>query len=75
MQIKDSIERELMSAPHPLQGLPLLGRLPADARDELRLLLAAAASAQEKRHQAAIARALQHVPALLRGTVRNLLAD
>ncbi|MES2919596.1 MAG: hypothetical protein V4729_13390 [Pseudomonadota bacterium] len=64
-----------MRAPHPLQGLPLLGRLPADARDELRLLLEAAASAQERRHQAALALALQHVPALLRGTVRNLLAD
>lgn len=64
-----------MSAPHPLQGLPLLGRLPADARDELRHLLEAAAKAQEAQHQAAIEHALQHVPALLRNTVRNLLAD
>lgn len=64
-----------MAMPHPLQGLPLLQRLPADARDELRLLLEAAAQAQETQHQAAIERALEHVPTLLRTTVRSMLAD
>lgn len=64
-----------MSALIPLQGLPLLGRLSADARDELRLLLEAALRAQEARYQASIAQALQHVPALLRATVRSLLTD
>lgn len=64
-----------MTGPHPLHGLPLLQRLPADARDELRLLLDAATRAQEARHQGAIASALLQVPALLRGTVRAMLAD
>lgn len=64
-----------MPLPHPLQDLPLWQRLPADARDELRQLLEAAAQAQERQHQAAIARALEHVPALLRATVRAMLAD
>lgn len=64
-----------MSLPHPLKDLPLLRRLSADARDELRLLLEAAARAQEEQHHDAIARAMEHVPALLRATVRSLLDD
>lgn len=64
-----------MPIPHPLQDLPLLQQLPADARDELRRLLEAAAQAEERQHQAAIARALEHVPALLRSTVKSILAD
>lgn len=64
-----------MSLSHPLQDLPLLRRLPADARDELRLLLDAAARAQDAQHAAAIESAIVHVPALLRTTVRAMLAD
>jgi hypothetical protein len=60
--------------PHPLQDLPLLRQLPADARDELRLLLEAAARAQDEQHAAAIECAIAHVPALLRTTVRAMLA-
>lgn len=64
-----------MSLAHPLQDLPLLRRLPADARDELRLLLDAAARTQDEQHRAAIEQAIVHVPALLRTTVRAMLAD
>lgn len=64
-----------MPLPHPLQDLPLLRRLSADARDELRLLLDAALRAQELQHQSAIENAIVHVPALLRTTVRAMLAD
>lgn len=64
-----------MSLSHPLQDLPLLRRLPADARDELRLLLEGAARAQDEQLAAAIECALAHVPALLRTTVRTMLAD
>lgn len=64
-----------MSAPHPLPHLPLPSRLPADARDELRQLLAAAIRRHDLRHRAAIELALAHVPALLRVSVRNLLTE
>lgn len=64
-----------MALNHPLQDLALLRRLPADARDELRLLLEAAALAQDEQHRAAIEQAIVHVPALLRTTVRAMLAD
>lgn len=60
---------------HPLQGLPLLRQLPADARDELRLLLDCAVQRQERHHQAAIESALVQVPTLLRSTVRAMLSD
>lgn len=64
-----------MDQPHPLQDLPLLRQLSADARDELRLLLEAALRRQDAEHRAAIERAIVHVPALLRTTVRSILAD
>lgn len=64
-----------MSLAHPLQDLPLLHRLSADARDELRLLLEAAARTQDEQHRTAIEQAIVHVPALLRTTVRAMLAD
>lgn len=61
--------------PHPLQDLPLLPSLSADARDELRLMLEAAVHAQDEMHAAAIEAAIVHVPALLRATMRAMLAD
>lgn len=64
-----------MSTPPALPVLPLPPRLPADARDELRQLLAEAIARHDHRHRAAIERALAHVPALLRVSVRNLLAE
>lgn len=59
--------------PHPDPALAPLERLSPEARAELSRLVADARERQRREVKQAIDASLDHVPALLRGTIRKLL--
>lgn len=53
---------------------PLLKKINPDDQEKLLTLLHAARKSQNSEYSIATEKALQHVPALLRGTVRKIIA-
>lgn len=72
-------EEDIMAALDSLQKLPgfdpeRLAPLPATDQQKLLDALHAARKAQDHDYQVAFDKALSHVPALLRGTIRKIIA-